>query len=104
AKGKKIDSVKFKTRAPWPVAADGLSSSLERICPSAPGDVPENWAPSPLPKGPPKPGGTPGKRNANFAAGLPPVISNVKFTRAHAAPDQEIQLEDDVLSAPTLEP
>src|SRR5438874_11282369 len=103
AKGKKIDSVKFKTRAPWPVAADGLSSSLERICPSAPGDVPENWAPSPLPKGPPKPGGTPGKRNANFAARLPPVISNVTFTPAHTAPGQEIHVEADVRSAATVE-
>src|SRR5207249_3639256 len=77
ARGKAIDSVKYKTRAPWPLAADGYSSSLERICPTAPADVPENWAPSPLPTGAPKAGGTPGKQNANFAPRLPPIFANV---------------------------
>ncbi len=44
AKGGKVDEVKYRSRAPWPVAADGYSSSLERICPTAPAG-PENWAP-----------------------------------------------------------
>src|SRR5207237_147570 len=43
AKGKKIDSVKYRSRAPWPVAADGYSSSLERICPTVAVTGPENW-------------------------------------------------------------
>src|SRR5262249_35019949 len=59
AAGKVVDGVKYKTRAPWPVAPDGESSALERICPTAPGDTPENWAPSPLAPGSPKPMGTP---------------------------------------------
>ena len=59
AAGKKVDNVKYKTRSPWPVAPDGYGSSLERICPTAPGNVPENWAASPLAPGSPKPGGTP---------------------------------------------
>ena len=78
--GKKIDGLKYKTRSPWPLAPDGESSSLERLCPTAPGDVPENWAPSPLASGVPKPMGTPGKRNAVYSATLPPVIGNVTFT------------------------
>src|SRR5207248_6321719 len=40
ARGKKVDAVRFRSRAPWPVAADGYGASLERICPAAPGDDP----------------------------------------------------------------
>src|SRR5262249_33391630 len=83
------------------VAADGCSSSLERICPTAPGG-PENWAPSPLPAGPPRPGGTPGKKNANYAPRLPPVVSRVTFSPRHAAPGQEIKVEADVAPAEGL--
>src|SRR5262249_38092724 len=103
ALGKKVDSVKFKTRFPWPVAADGSSASLERICPTAASDEPANWAPSPLPKGPPRPSGTPGKRNANFAERLPPVVGGVRFTPDFAAPAQEIQVQAEVRSAKTVE-
>src|SRR5207244_479583 len=102
AKGKKVDDVRYKTRTPWPLASDGYSSSLERICPTAPGDVPENWAPSPLPTAMRKPTGTPGKKNANYAPRLPPVVSNVTFTPAHAAPGQEIAVEADVRPAEGL--
>jgi hypothetical protein len=102
AKGKRADSAKYKPQAPWPLAADGYSSSLERICPTAAGDIPENWAPSPMPTGPPKPGGTPGKKNANYAGKLPPVVANVKFTPEHAAPHQEIAVEAAIRSGETL--
>ncbi len=96
ATGKKVDGLKYKTRAPWPLAPDGESSALERICPTSPGDVPENWAPSPLASGTPKPMGTPGKKNAVYAAALPPVISNVTATPAHATPAQEIKVTAEV--------
>jgi hypothetical protein len=102
AKGKKVDDVRYKSRAPWPLAPDGYSSSLERICPTAPGDGPENWAPSPLPAGAPKAGGTPGKRNANYAPRLPPVVAGVTFTPTHAAPGQEVRVEADVRSGEGL--
>jgi hypothetical protein len=98
-RGKKIDSVKFKTRSPWPVAADGASASLERICPTAASDEPANWAASPLPKGPPRPTGTPGKRNANFAERLPPIVSGVRFTPEFAAPNHEIEVTAEVRPA-----
>jgi hypothetical protein len=96
AAGKKVDSMKYGSRAPWPLAPDGYGSSLERICPTAPGKNSENWAPSPLATGSPKPRGTPGKQNANDTPRLPPVIANVAFTPAHAAPDQEVRVEADV--------
>src|SRR5207248_353571 len=99
ATGRKVDSVAYGSRPPWPVAADGCSSSLERICPTAPGDTPANWAPSPLPAGPPRPGGTPGKKNANYAPRLPPVVSRVTFSPRRAAPGQEVKVEADVRPA-----
>src|SRR5689334_14836488 len=102
AKEKKVDVAKYKAQAPWPIAADGYSSSLERICPTVAGDVPENWAPSPMPTGPPKPGGTPGKKNGNYAAKLPPVITNLRFSPQHAAPDQAIDVEAAVRSREAL--
>jgi hypothetical protein len=109
AKGKKIDSVKYKSRPPWPVAADGYSSSLERICPTARVTGPENWAPSPMSSGTPKPAGTPGKKNTNYAAHLPPIITNVKFSverdsfRSSAVePGQEVKVDAEVRSAEGL--
>jgi hypothetical protein len=102
AGGKKVDVVKYGSRAPWPLSADGESSSLERICPTAPGEGPENWAPSPLAPGRPKPGGTPGKKNTCYAAHLPPVVSEVTLTPAHALPDQEIKVRADVRAAGEL--
>jgi len=93
AAGKTVDTIKYRSRAPWPVAADGYSSSLERICPTLAITGPENWAPSPMAPGTPKPAGTPGKKNASYAATLPPIISNVTFLPKHAAADQEITVE-----------
>lgn len=94
--GKMLDGIRYGSRGPWPLAPDGYSSSLERICPTAPGDNVHNWAPSPLESGTPRAGGTPGKKNANYSAHLPPVIANVTFTPASAAPDEPIKVEADV--------
>lgn len=102
AGGKPVDDVRYRSRPPWPLAADGYSSSLERICPNAPGDKPENWASSPLPVVTRKPVGTPGRPNANYAASLPPVVSHLTFTPAHAAPGQEIAVEAEVRPAEEL--
>src|SRR5262245_31665 len=102
AGGKKIDSVKYKTRSPWPVAADGYGSSLERICPTVAQTGPENWAPSSLSPGSPKPGGTPGKRNSNDLPRLPPTISKVAFTPPHAAPDGQVQIGAEVRASEDL--
>jgi hypothetical protein len=94
AAGKKVDSVKYRSRAPWPVAADGAGSSLERICPTAPGDSPENWAPSPPPEtAPPRAAGTPGKKNSVFAAKPPPSVTELAHGPVTAAPDRPITVE-----------
>lgn len=99
ATGKRIDRVKYRDRDPWPIAPDGHGSSLERICPTLPAEGPENWTPSPLPVGTPKPGGTPGKKNAGFAPRLPPVITGVTLGTTNVRPDQPVRIEADVRSA-----
>ncbi|MBY0229798.1 MAG: CotH kinase family protein [Gemmataceae bacterium] len=97
AAGKRVDSVKYRSRGPWPLAADGYSSSLERICPDAPGDDPRNWAPSPLPERTPRAGGTPGKKNAAHSAVPLPRVSRVAFTPVVGEKD-EIKVEADARS------
>ncbi len=47
--GRVVDRVKYDDAAPWPVAADGVGASLERITPTAPGEDPQNWVASPVP-------------------------------------------------------
>jgi hypothetical protein len=98
AAGETVDAVKYGTRGRWPLAPDGYSSSLERICPAASADGPDNWAPSPLPPGPAKPGGSPGQKNINYAPRLPPVIASVTFTPTHAGPTSEVKVEAEVRS------
>lgn len=92
ASGKRVDHIKYGTKAPWPAAADGASSSLERITPSASGDRAEHWAASPLPEDMERPAGTPGRANANFSATLPPSISELKLSPPHPRPGQAIKV------------
>ena len=99
ARGRIVDIVKYQDSAPWPLGADGLSGSLERICPEAAGDNPANWACSPLSTGHLKPAGTPGKTNANYCAHLPPIIANVKLTPENPAPDEPVAVEATVRDA-----
>jgi len=87
--GKTIDSVKYGDRLPWPVGADGYSSSLERICPTAPADA-TNWAPTPLPTDGRSPTGTPGQQNLAYSTNLPLPISNVTFSPQNPGPDEPI--------------
>ena len=91
--GKVVDSVKFSDRSPWPTGADGHSGSLERICPSAPGDDPANWISSPLSKTRETPSGTPGKANAGFAPSLPPVVRSVSFSPEVARSGESVTVE-----------
>jgi hypothetical protein len=94
--GKVVDAVKFKDSAPWPMGADGFSGSLERISPEAGGEVPANWASSPLSENRSKPAGTPGKANASYSPQLPPAIANVKFTPQNPLAGEPIAVEADV--------
>jgi len=102
AAGKRADLVRYKDRAPWPVAADGYSASLERICPTASGETPENWAASPLPAHAPKPAGTPGQRNTTFAATIPPVVNSLTATPDDPAPGKPLRIDADVKKPDTI--
>lgn len=93
AAGEVVDSVKFADRSPWPVEADGHSASLERICPTAPGNSPNNWAASPVIPNGERPGGTPGATNSVYQATLPPVIDEFKFGPGTLAPGTPVPLE-----------
>ncbi|MGH9362527.1 MAG: lamin tail domain-containing protein, partial [Thermoanaerobaculia bacterium] len=42
-RGEVVDSVRWRDQGDWPVAADGLGRSLERISPEAYGDDPASW-------------------------------------------------------------
>lgn len=94
-RGQKVDSVRYKDSQPWPNGADGHSASLERICPTADGTKPSNWASSPLNEEM-NAGGTPGQRNSNYSAVLPPVIADVKVAPLNPQPDQPITVEADI--------
>ena len=94
--GRVVDSAEFSNRAPWPHGPDGRTASLERICPTAPGNVAENWTGSPLSDDATQPGGTPGEKNAAFCAGLPPLISDVNFPSNSISPEQAITVEAQV--------
>jgi len=93
AAGKIVERIRYRDSAPWPVAADGYSASLERICPTALGDDAANWQASPMPARAPKPSGSPGKANSAFATALPPVIRSVISKPEAPAPTQTIRVE-----------
>lgn len=80
-----IDTVRYSDSAPWPLAADGRSSSLERICPTERSDNPDNWAASKVPEFLAS-SGTPGKVNDSYLANLPPAISEVSLSPKAPSP------------------
>jgi len=96
AKDQVVDTIRYKAGAPWPSSADGCSSSLERICPNSPGDSSDNWAASPPAKGPPKPNGTPGKKNSVYSKQLPPTINQVSVQPIHVAPNEPITISANI--------
>lgn len=85
--GQVVDAVPYSDRKPWPLGPDGYGASLERICPMAPGDDPDNWTSSEV-----KPSahlvGTPGRPNAAFSALPPPRVAEVTFGKPE--PDKPI--------------
>jgi hypothetical protein len=96
ARRRPADTIRYRDTHPWPASADGCSASLERITPSAPGELAENWAASPLPQGPAAPSGTPGKENAAFSAALPPVICSLRASPEDPSPGKSITIEAEV--------
>ena len=84
ARGDRVDWVKYSDHLPWPGGADGEGASLERICPGAAGDDPDNWTCSKPKAGDPA-GGTPGERNFSYSATPLPRVSDVRFDKAEPA-------------------
>jgi len=83
-----VDAMTFSDHAPWPLAADGGSASLERICPLA-GPEAANWAASRLPEVV-RPAGSPGRTNDCYSANLPPSFSAVVLTPESPGADQAV--------------
>ena len=96
AQGRLVDEVNFGTGFPWPTAAAGGGSSLERIHPASPGNSPGSWRGSGFPtdttrRVPPaslEPGQptivprwqrpTPGATNSAFTPDPPPAAVSVE--------------------------
>src|SRR5262249_3114999 len=78
AAGAVMDAVKYSDHAPWPIAPDGSSSSLERICPFGSSEEPGNWTGSALPAFE-KPAGSPGRKNDNYSSKPAPTIDDITF-------------------------
>lgn len=93
-----VDAVNYADSTPWPTAADGNASSLERICPFISRQDASNWAAS-KPRGRGAPNGTPGETNDSFSAHLPPVISAVTLIPATPAPDKPVIVNAHVSAA-----
>jgi len=94
AKNRVVDAVTFADHAPWPLAPDGSSASLERICPAAGADA-ANWASSRLP-GVTRAAGSPGRTNDCYSANLPPALADVSLTPATPGPDQLVTVRASV--------
>lgn len=90
--GRVIDRVKFETRAPWPVAADGYTASLERISPGADGAVVSNWTASPTSSDESWPAGSPGAKNHSYCDHLPPVVTSLTFSPDNPKPGEPIEV------------
>ena len=91
--GRSVDRVTYGEGDPWPASADGVSASLERITPNAPGARPGNWSGSPLPEDEERPAGTPGQTNASHSSNLPPAITAPVFTPAIPVPGKPIRVQ-----------
>ncbi|MEO8427448.1 MAG: CotH kinase family protein [Verrucomicrobiota bacterium] len=96
--GQRIDSVKYSDHDGWPEAANGYSSSLERISPFAQSDLAGNWAASNWPAKK-KAAGTPGRKNDTFSTNLPPLVDSVEMMPKAPAPEQEVKVRVKVADA-----
>lgn len=81
------DRVKYNDRLPWPLAADGLGGSLERIDPTAYGNTAENWHSAPNVA-------TPGAVNSDYVTPGAIVISEVMAVNRHTLQDEDGEYPD----------
>jgi spore coat protein H len=101
ARGARVDSVKYSETDGWPEAANGYSSSLERISPFGPSELPANWAASDWPARK-KAAGTPGHKNDCYSRKLPPLVDAVEATPKNPTPRQEVKVRAKVSDADGL--
>ena len=99
--GTVVDMVEYQDSGDWPVAADGYSSSLERICPLVSAENAGNWTASPLPDEF-SPAGTPGQQNSTYSKSFPPMISDVAFTPVQPRPGQPVEVSATIKSSTDL--
>jgi len=92
-RGRRIDSVRYDDRHPWPVSPDGYSASLERISPFSSGERRDNWAPSLLSGDNTVAAGSPGQKNSCFSSTLLPTVFSLSFTPRHPKSAQPIRVE-----------
>ncbi|MEM7387131.1 MAG: CotH kinase family protein, partial [Verrucomicrobiota bacterium] len=86
------DQLAYDDEAPWPVVADGMSASLERVHPLAPGALASSWVPSPSSnRYQTQPGGSPGKVNVGRTPGVPPRVKAV-IARNEVKPGHKISV------------
>jgi len=104
AQGQIGDAVRYDDQEEWPLGADGYGSSLERICPRAPGNDAANWASS-IFRSRSTAGGTPGMRNPSFSDVSLPHVKDVRWEKP--APGKQVTVTATVadttrVQAPTL--
>lgn len=82
AAGRTVDEVDYAAGFPWPTAAVGGGSSLERIHPALPSSEAASWRSSgyPVIGSPGNKRPTPGKQNSVFATNTPPFIRKVEHS------------------------
>lgn len=91
ARGAVVEAFTYDDRDPWPIAPDGASASLERICPHAPADTPDNWAPS-RPPDTRQAAGTPGRPNDAFSPRPLPAFAGPDFAPPPAGQPATVQV------------
>ncbi len=81
------DEVKYNDKLPWPLAADGLGGSLQRIDPTVYGNTPDNWHSSPNLT-------TAGWTNTPYVAPGSIVISEIMAVNRHTLQDEDGDYSD----------
>ena len=81
-----VDSLKYGDSSPWPRAADGEGSTLERISPDLPSTDYHSWRASE------STGGTPGKINSVINIPPYPMIQSLRFQPQHPKPGDTVDV------------
>ena len=89
-----VDRVTYDDSAPWPIAPDGYSASLEKMVPGAAGSDPHNWASSKMSELERIPAGTPGAENSSRRDVIPPTVKVKPFAAWEGSPiEMDIAIE-----------